>query len=90
LAYERNIRFGHFHTFQAFTKTSAVDMYGHTGIAVPCLCHKNPNYGGNSPNKWMQGFLWGWIDKETGGFNDYVTIITHGKAAVLGKVYGSS
>lgn len=88
VAYERNIRFGHFHTFQAYTKTSAVDMHGHTGIAVPCLCRKNPAYGQNAPNRWMQGFLWGFIDEKNGEFNDYVTIITHSRATILGKTYG--
>lgn len=88
MAYEKNVRFGHFHTYQVYTKTSAVEHHGHTGVAIPCLCRKNPAYGGGSPNKWMQGFCWGWIDSSTGEFNDYVTIITHGKATILGTRYG--
>lgn len=85
--YERNIRFGHFHTFQVATKTTPVDENGHTGIAVPCLCRKGPSYGLKKPNKWMQGFLWGWVGGPEGTFADYTTIIVNGKAIVGGKVY---
>jgi hypothetical protein len=86
-AYERNIRFGHFHTFQMATKTTPVDANGHTGIAVPCLSKKGHHYGGGAPNKWMQGFLWGYTNGPQGIFNDYVTVIVDGKAMINGKVY---
>lgn len=85
-AYERNVRFGHFHTFQAATKTSAVDANGHSGIAVPCLCRKNPAYGGQAPNKWLQGFLWGYIGPK-GTFADYVSVIVNGTFIAEGKEY---
>lgn len=85
--YERNIRFGHFHTFQMATKTTPVDANGHTGISVPCLCKKDPAYGENLPNKWMQGFLWGYVNGPEGLFNDYVTVIVNGKAIVNGRLY---
>ena len=87
VAYERNFRFGHHHTFQAYTKTSAVDMNGHTGISVPCLCKKGPRYGEGAPNKWMQGFLWGYVGGPDGIFNDYVSVIVNGKFIANGKVY---
>ena len=86
LAYEANVRLGHFHSFQVYTKTSAIDITGHTGIVVPCLCRKNPRYGGGSPNRWMQGFLWGYIQKD-GTFADYVSVIVNGKAIINGKAY---
>ena len=86
-AYERNVRFGHFHTFQTFTKTSAVEANGHTGVAVPCLCRRNPRYMTGAPNKWMQGFLWGYIGGPDNCFNDYVTVIVNGKAMINGKLY---
>lgn len=85
--YERNIRFGHFHTFQMATKTTPIDANGHTGIAVPCLSKKGHRYGQGAPNKWMQGFLWGWIGGPENIFNDYVTVIVNGKAIVNGKLY---
>lgn len=87
VAYEKNVRFGHHHTYQVYTKTAAVDAVGHTGIAVPCLCKKDPNYGGGSPNRWVQGFLWGYVDGPKGSFSDYVSVIVDGKAMINGKLY---
>jgi hypothetical protein len=86
-AYERSVRFGHFHTFQSATKTAPVDANGHTGVAVPCLCRKGHRYGQGAPNKWAQGFLWGYVNGPNGMFADYVSIIVDGKAIVNGKVY---
>lgn len=86
-AYERNVRFGHHHTFQTHTKTSAIDANGHTGIAVPCLCKKGPRYGEGAPNRWMQGFLWGYVGGPDGVFNDYVSVVVNGKACINGKLY---
>jgi hypothetical protein len=84
-AYNRNIFFGHHHTHQAFTKVTALDTNGHTGTAVPCLCKRDPNYGEGSPNRWMQGFLYGWYDSK--GFNATVVIIINGRAIIEGKTY---
>lgn len=86
-AYERNIRFGHHHTFQLATKTTPVDANGHTGIAVPCLCKKGPHYQEGAPSRWMQGFLWGYVNGPNGTFNDYVTVIVNGQAMINGKTY---
>ena len=85
--YERNIRFGHFHTFQVATKTTPVDANGHTGIAVPCLCRNGQRYGGGAPNKWMQGFLWGYVGCTDNTFNDYVSVIVNGKVTINGHTY---
>jgi UDP-2,3-diacylglucosamine pyrophosphatase LpxH len=87
VAYEANVRFGHHHTFQVYSKTTALESNGHTGIAVPCLCKKNPGYGGGAPNRWMQGFLWGYVNGPKGTFNDYVSVIINGTATINGKVY---
>lgn len=87
VAWEANVRFGHHHTFQVYTKTSANDMNGHTGIAVPCLCRKNPNYGGGAPNRWAQGFLWGYVGGPNGSFADYVSVIVNGSTMINNKVY---
>lgn len=85
--YERSVRFGHFHTYRVHTKTSALDLrLGRTGIAVPCLCTKDPKYGEGRANSWVQGFNYGYIH-EDGTFNDYVPIITNGRTCVNGKVY---
>lgn len=85
--YERSIRFGHHHTYQVYTKTSPIDYkLAKTGIAVPCLCSKSPKYGEGKPNKWVQGFNYGYVD-DKGNFSDYVAIIVDGKCVVNGKVY---
>lgn len=85
--YDRNIRIGHHHSFQAFTTTSAVDAeLPKSGMAVPCLCRKDPAYGEGRPNRWAQGFLWGYIFDD-GSFCDYVSIITRGRFHALGKTY---
>lgn len=87
IAYERSVRFGHFHTYASYTKTSTIDYkLGKTGVAVPCLCTKNPKYGGGAPNRWAQGFLYGYV-QSNGNFNDYVSIITDGQAIINGKLY---
>lgn len=87
IAYERSVRFGHYHTYAAYTKTSALDIkLGRTGVAVPCLCTKSPKYGEGSPNRWVQGFNYGYVlDDHT--YHDYVTIITNGKTVINGKTY---
>lgn len=85
--YERSIRFGHFHTYQTYTKTSPQNYKNaKTGIAVPCLCTKTPGYGAGKPNKWVQGFNFGYIH-DNGFFNDYVATIIDGKFTVNGKTY---
>ena len=86
-AFEANIRFGHHHTYQTYTKTSAIALNGHTGICVPCLCKKGPKYGGGSPNRWVQGFLWGYVDQNDNTFADYVSVIINGTAMINGKKY---
>ena len=84
--YERNVRFGHHHTAQLYTKTSPIAYKNaKTGMAVPCLCTKDPKYGESKPNRWMQGFIYGFVGE--GSFNDYMVVIVDGKATINGKTY---
>lgn len=85
-AAEKSVRFGHFHTYQVYTKTSVVTEKSHTGIAIPCLCRKDPSYGKGAPNKWIQGFNYGFVG-EKGTFHDYVALIQDGSTVIDGKVY---
>jgi hypothetical protein len=88
--YERNIRFGHHHTFQTYTKNSALDYKNaKTGVAVPCLCTKSPKYNEGAPNRWMQGFLYGYV-RNGGYYSDYVVTIVDGQCVVNGKLYKGS
>ena len=87
IRYEHSIRFGHFHTFQAATKYSALDAKDvKTGVAVPGLCRRNPGYLAGRPNQWSQGFNWGYIHDD-GTFTDYTTMIVNGRFSALGTHY---
>lgn len=86
--YERNIRFGHHHTLQKYTKTSPIDAeVAKTGMAIPCLCQKDVGYMERIPNKWVQGFEWGYVDDQGGPFEDNVAVIIRGRAVIGGKLY---
>jgi hypothetical protein len=87
ITFERSIRFGHFHTYQVYTKTTPIDVkLGKTGMAVPCLCTKSPKYGEGKPNRWVQGVNFGYVFPD-GTYSDYVALITNGKMVANGKVY---
>ena len=84
---ERSIRFGHRHTWAVYTKMSDLDVqHKHTGVSMPCMCRKGPGYGKGAANKWINGFGYGYVDKN-GSFYDYVAIVHGGKAVINGKVY---
>lgn len=85
--FERSIRFGHFHTFQAFSKTNAIDLKDvRTGVAVPALCRRDLQYAKGTPNRASIGFLWGYIHAD-GSFNDYVSFICNNRFYALGRTY---
>lgn len=87
IQYDRNIRFGHFHTFQVYTRVAAADERDRkTGLAVPCLGRLNPAFLKDSPTRWTQGFLYGWIGRD-GTFADYCAIATNGRFTIHGKTY---
>jgi len=86
--WDHSVRFGHFHTFSAGTKHSPIHSNDiRTGIAIPGLCKRNPNYASGKPNQWMQGFNFGYI-RPDGTFNDYTPIIVNGIFTANGKTYG--
>ncbi len=85
----RNVRFGHFHTYQVHTPKRALDAdIMHTSMAIPCLCRRDPTYGDGAANAWMQGFNYGYVQRGTGYFSDYTPIITNGMFVAEGKQYG--
>jgi hypothetical protein len=89
IAYERSVRFGHFHSHQTYSKNTPITSdYPKTGISVGCLCRKDLNYGNGRPNKWSQGFLYGYILPD-GSYHDYVVTIVKGKAVINGKIYST-
>lgn len=87
IAFESNTRFGHHHTYQVYAKQSVKDYkQAKTGVAVPCLCTRKPHYGEGNPNRWQQGFGYGYVHSD-GTFNDFVSIIVNGKTVANGKLY---
>lgn len=85
--YEKCVRFGHFHTYQTYTKTSPIETkQPRTGIAIPCLCVKDVGYNQKKPNKWCQGVYWGYMDTD-GSFADVVSVVVDGKMIANGKIY---
>lgn len=87
LDYNANIRFGHHHTHQTYTKHSPVSAKeAKTGMAVGCLCHRNPLYNKKRPNKWVTGFNYGYVFSN-GTFTDFHPIIINGRFAAEGHVY---
>jgi hypothetical protein len=86
--YNRNVRFGHVHTYQVHSPKRAMDAdIMHTAVAVPCLCRRDAIFMEGRPNAWMQGFNYGYI-QPNGHFSDYTPIITDGKFVAEGKLYG--
>lgn len=85
--YERSIRFGHHHTHQVYTKNTPLDAkHAKTGVAVPCLCTRNPKYGEGKPNRWVQGFQYGYVFQD-GSYHDSTALIINGRTVVDGRVY---
>ena len=86
-AYNRSVRAGHLHTYDAYTQSTAIDRQDyHTGIIVPALASISPAYIKNNPNNFMQGFCFGTVFPD-GWFSDYVAIINKGKFSWNNKVY---
>lgn len=74
-AYQKSCRFGHHHTYSAYTLHKAHDAKDcKTGICVPACCSTNMAYAKNAPNQCLQGFNFGYIDSK-GNFNDSVVIV---------------
>lgn len=84
---EQNIVFGHYHTYQQYTKTSPVEnKLPRTGTIVPCLCAKDPAYNEGKPNRWAQGFYYAYMQPD-GLFTSYVPLIIEGRFVADGKLY---
>ncbi len=85
--FERNVVYGHTHTFQAYTKITPVDNEPHSAISIPVACELNPDYARNRPNAWVNGFLVFYIYSK-GYFNLYPVISIDGEfVSPDGKFY---
>jgi len=84
--YERNIIYGHLHTFQAFTKVTPVDGSAHMAMSMPCACDLNPQYMKDKPSAWVNGFGVFYI-QDNGNFNVVPVIATKGHFVFNGVYY---
>jgi len=85
--YGKNIRYGHIHDYQVYSQVLPIDFHRRLGIALPCLCHINPEYMRGRPNKWVNGFHYAYLE-DTGIFYEFVPIIQgNGKFVAEGKLY---
>ena len=67
--FQRSVMYGHTHDVQEFTIVSPLDVkQSHKGKSCGCLCHRNPHYMKNKPNRWVNGFNYVYIDEKDGHF----------------------
>ena len=81
--------YGHFHSFQAFTK---ILPYNKTekwmAMSAPIGGQVNPEWVRNAPNGWVNGFVI--IEFHPDGcFNCYPVITSRGRFSYGGRIYGS-
>jgi len=77
--YGRNLRFGHFHTYDAFTLYNPVDSKDiRTSICVPALAARNQSYGKGAPSWCLNGFNFGYVWPD-GRYTDYTIIMADSK-----------
>ncbi len=89
-AFQRNIRGGHTHQYDAATRVTPLDQKDvHTGIIVPCLANRSPEYVKNNPTAYINGFLFGTI-WPGGDFTDHVMIIHDNKFIYENKQYNGN
>lgn len=85
--YYRNILFGHYHTYRAFTLQTALDESPKTAIAVPAAgAIRSANWAKNKPNSCLNGFAYGFVTKK-GNFHNTVVVETPEGFKVSGKLY---
>lgn len=86
--YGANILAGHTHSPQVFTRIAPVEkVQKHQGTIAPILGRVNPGYLRNRPTAWLNGFVVIEVFND-GIFNVIPLIITDGKFAYGGRVYG--
>lgn len=89
LRYNTNLRMGHFHTYQVYSMFNPLDVLDIKNVIVsPCLSTRGPQYGNNTPNNHVNGFLYGYINDD-GNFSDGAIIIADNKTVVNNKAYSA-
>jgi len=83
--YGKSIFYGHFHTFQGFTRVT-YDSNPNMAIGIGCLCDLNPGWLRNSPNAWVNQFLFMEFDG-AGHFTWYAPVLINGKFLYGGRTF---
>ena len=87
-AYDKSVIYGHTHDVQSFMHISPVDIKQFkTAQSAGCLCTMNPHYMRNKPNKWVNGFNFAYVDKQTGFFSFVQVYIVDNKFWANGRKY---
>lgn len=85
-AYHTSIFYGHTHDIQSYTQVSPIDASKFfKGQSVGCLCHMNPHYLKNKPNRWVNGFHYCYVQDKF--FHDVQVVIVKGRFWANGKYY---
>jgi hypothetical protein len=87
-AVHKSVFYGHVHDIQRYTDVSPVDVSKfYTGASCGCLCKLNPHYMKNKPNRWVNGFLFMYVDQRTNEFADTQVYIIRNHFWALGRKY---
>lgn len=82
---------GHTHSPQSYTRIAPVEkLQKHMGWIAPIGGKVNPTYLRNRPTAWLNGCVIVEQHGASGAFNLYPVIVTNGKFAYGGKVYGAN
>ena len=86
--YNCNIRFGHFHTYDAHTQYNPVNARDvKTSVCVPALAAIGQSYGKGAPSWALNGFNFGYVWPD-GRYSDYTVVMADGRfIGPGGKVY---
>lgn len=84
--YGKTIFYGHWHTFQVFTRISW-DTKPSTSVAIGCLSDLNPGWLRGYPNNFVNQLLFMEFDSN-GHFSYYCPIMIDGKFRYQGKTFG--
>ena len=85
--FERNIVYGHLHSYQIHTKITPINCEAHSAISMPCACNMNPDYNRDRPSAWVNGLGVFYIHPD-GNFNIYPIISSKDHFIFNGKYYG--
>lgn len=84
--YMRNVRYGHSHTIQSHTITTAIDNKPIMAQSCGCWCRRGADYMKNRPNTWQNAILYGEVLKDGTSFDSLIKT-TNSSLLVAGRVF---